>query len=606
MLGQSDFTVEEQPHIVRSASVNMADHEYPDVFLEYVEYPKPGGKYYQQHLTEQKRKSAELFPNGSSPSIGNRVAIDTPVLLEDFAGNSWISGIPLDNHLAVSNSGYVVTVVNTQLVVLDETGSYLGVFNLDEFWGELGEIDLYFDPRIIYDPAEDRFIMAMMQDFDCAGSNIVFAFSNSPDPTGEWNLYQFEGCPKSNATFADFPMISITSEELFFTYNAVYQDSTWQTGFAETFIYQIDKTHGYAGDSLDWRSWSNINLDGRTMRYICPIKYATAEMNPEAYFVSNRSFDIQNDTIWLIHIESTLDDPAPTLDIRYLIAEIPYGVPPNATQPKDRLQTNDARILDGFYVDDHIQFVSSTVDPGTGLSAVYHGIIEAPSGLPILTSVILNDPTAFRAYPGIAYCGLTSGDRDAIIVAIHASDDRFPGISALYTTFGEYSEWMTVKEGLRNIDMFKVNNPFGVDPTLERWGDYVGIQPQYNSPGTVWTAACYGKPGSTHDTWVGYLSRPLVETSTKDPNDTPEVSIFPNPAQSHVTIDLTLKSSGGTLTASLFDVSGQFIQTIHTEEVTREAPLRFHYNTTGLSTGSYVLTLAMDNVPVASKTIIVQ
>ncbi len=206
---QVEYNVKSEVPVEPVATVNLSEFEVPETFVEYVEYPKPGGKYYHDFLAKQKERSARLFPNGEDqPTF--RTALDTPELITNFAGNSWNAGIPLDNHLAVSNGGQIVTVVNTQLVVLDNTGFYQGVFNLDQFWESLGEDDLYFDPRIIYDPVEDRFIMAMMQDFDCSGSNIVFAFSASSDATGEWNLYRFEGCPRSDATFADFPMISLS------------------------------------------------------------------------------------------------------------------------------------------------------------------------------------------------------------------------------------------------------------------------------------------------------------------------------------------------------------------------------------------------------------
>ena len=597
---QTSYVTKEEVPVPKYRTITLSEVEQPEAFVQHIEYPKPGGKYYHAFLASQKERSAQLFPQtNATPQF--RTVVDTPELLNDFAGNSWNGGIPLDNHLATNNDGLVITVVNTQMVILDNTGFYQKVFNLDDFWSDLGEEDLYFDPRIIYDPLEDRFVLTMMQDFDCEGSNIVFAFTASNDPTGEWHLYQFEGCPKTDATFADFPMISITDREVFFTYNAVYQDSSWQTGFSETLIYQIDKNDGYTGSDLNWRSWSDINLDGRQLRYICPMKYATPEMSSEVYFMSNRSFDIQNDTIWMCHINGALDNPDLRLEIQYMLSNVPYGVPPNAQQPKDRLQTNDARVLDGFIIEDHIQFVSSTVDQATGLSAIYHGVVENVSTSPALTATVLGDATQHRAYPGIAYTGINPDDRDAIIIALHASPDRFPGYSGLYYDFG-YSEWMTIKEGQRNIDMFKVDNPFGVDPTLERWGDYTGIQPQYDEEGTVYTAAVYGKPGSVNDTWVGYLSRPGVASSISDRNVSPaQVHTFPNPTSGAVTIDVELNASGQQLIANLFDMNGQLIDRIFSQQISNAAPFRFHYKPDDLPSGSYVVSLSLDGVVVGDR-----
>ena len=602
---QTTYKTTAETPVVKVKTISLSEIELPDAFVQHIEYPKPGGKYYHEFLARQKEKSANLFPKTNiTPQF--RAAVDTPELLNDFPGNSWSGGIPLDNHMATNNDGLIITVVNTQMVILENTGFYRKVFNLNDFWAPLGEAERYFDPRIIYDPVADRFIVAMMQDYDCDGSNIVFAFTATNDPTGDWHLYQFEGCPKTDATFADFPMISITENELFFTYNAVYQDSSWQTGFAETLIYQIDKNDGYNGNDLNWRSWSDINLDGRQLRYMCPIKYATPEMGPEVYFMSNRSFDVQNDTIWMVHINGALDHPDLQLDVQYMLSPVPYGVPPNAEQPKDRLQTNDARVLDGFIIEDQIQFVSSTVDPATGLSAIFHGIVENVSTNPGLIATILGDATQHRAYPGIAYTGINPDERDAIIIALHASPDRFPGYSGLYYNF-DHSEWMTIKEGQRNIDMFKVDNPFGVDPTLERWGDYTGIQPQYDEEGTVYTAAVYGKPGNVNDTWVGYLSRPGVASSTQE-GDRPEATVttFPNPTSGSVTIDVELNAVGQLLEAHLYDMSGRHIEQVFSQKITNAAPFRFLYKPSDLASGSYVVNLTLDGVLVGSELLIVR
>ncbi|MDX1409264.1 MAG: hypothetical protein R3330_14055, partial [Saprospiraceae bacterium] len=436
-------------------------------------------------------------------------------------------------------------------------------------------------------------------------SNIVMAFSASNDPTGEWHLYQFEGCERLDSTFADFPMIALTSDHLFFTYNAVYQDSTWQTGFNETFIYQIDKFDGYAGEPLDWRSWQDITHNGRKLRYICPVKYATAALGSEAYFLSNRSFDIQNDTIWKVHINGPLDAPDVALTVEALLSDVPYGVPPTAEQPVDFLQTNDARVLDAFYTEDHIQFVSNTMDPASGRSAVYHGIIDFVSSTPVLTAAILGNGADHLAYPGIAFTGPTPFDREAIIIASHTSAVRFPGYSAVYYNEG-YSDWVTVKEGLRIIDMIKIDNNFGADPTLERWGDYSGIQPKYNEDGTVYTASTYGKPGNTCDTWVGYVGRPGKATDVNDPGlPDAEITAFPNPVSQLVTIEVTTPAAGKMLRATLHDTQGRPLKAVIEEEVRVDSPLRFYYDVRDLPPGGYIVRLTLDGVQVGSRTVVV-
>ena len=605
VLGQNTFTPKDELPVPKHRTINLQDIGPQEVFIEFLEHPKPGGKWYGEFLAAQKEEGSKLFPVTGEVRNGNRSSLDPPELIRSFSGNSF-AGIPLDNHLAANNVGQIVSVVNTQMLVLGPTGIWEEAYSLDDFWEELGETDRYFDPRIIFDPVENRFIMAMMQDYDCDGSNIVFAFSASEDPTGEWHLYQFEGCPKQDDTFADFPMISITDEELFFTYNAVFQDSSWQTGFNETYIYQIDKEDGYDGEDLEWKSWDGIRYNGARLRYICPIKYATEEMDSECYFVSNRSFDIENDTIFFLKINGDLDHPELSLQVDALISPDKYGVPPNAQQPKDFLQTNDARVLDAFYYDNHIQFVSATRDFQTGLSAIYHGMIEDVEFAPALSSFLITNGTDYLAYPGIVYTGLNPDDRDAIIIATHASETRNPGYSACYYNF-EHSPWTTVREGDRVIDMFKIDNPFGVDPTLERWGDYVGIQREYQGDGTIWTASVYGRPGNSNGTWIGYLSRPGVETSTTLPAVAEvDLKVFPNPTPAMVSIEVETDAAGKRMEAFLYDMNGGLVDKVFSEDLLRSTPFRFHYRPVSLQAGSYVLSLVIDGVQVGSETLIVQ
>lgn len=605
-LCQVGYVTSSEKPVEKYRTVDVRQIRTSDGFIQHLVYPKPGGDAYHEFLLQQKQKATQLFPDRGITLAPQRSLVDPPQLLDDFSGNSWTAGIPLDNHLAVNTADQIVSVVNTHMLVVGPTGVWQDAIGLDEFWSPVGEDDFYFDPRVIYDPLEDRYIMAMMQDGECGGSNIVFAFSASADPAGTWHLYQFSGCPRMDSTFADFPMIALTDEELFFTYNAVYQDSTWQTGFLETFIYQIDKHDGYAGEQLDWRSWQDIMHDGHKLRYICPVKYATAEMASETYFLSNRSFDIENDTIFLVHINGDLEAPDLELTVRPLISDQSYGVPPNARQPKDYLQTNDARVLDAFYVDDHIQFVSNTMDFASGKCAVYHGIIYDVSDSPVLTGQIIQHESEHFAYPGIAYTGEIPGDRDAIIVAAHASENRFPGYSALYYNNG-YSDWTTVKEGLRNIDMLKVDNPFGLDPTLERWGDYSGIQRQYHEVGTVWTSSCYGKPGSVNETWIGYVSKPGIASAASHlPGQRGSLNAFPNPAREMITFEVRANARGKLFEAVLHDVHGALSRTVFTREISQEEPFRFFYNCSVLPPGTYILQMVIDGAPLGSKKIIVQ
>jgi hypothetical protein len=85
-----------------------------------------------------------------------------------------------------------------------------------------------------------------------------------------------------------------------------------------------------------------------------------------------------NDTVFLLHITGHQDDPNVELVVDYRKLDNPYGVPPYAVQPRDSMDTNDARILDAFEHNGTIQWVSNSMDFSTGRSGVYHGFIHLP------------------------------------------------------------------------------------------------------------------------------------------------------------------------------------------------------------------------------------
>jgi hypothetical protein len=245
------------------------------------------------------------------------------------------------------------------------------------------------------------------------------------------------------------------------------------------------------------------------------------------------------------------------------------------------------------------------MDPLTGRSGVYHGIISDVSIAPALHATILRNGSEHFAYPGISHTGSSPAEHDAIIIASHASTLRYPGYSALYYNNG-HSDWIAVKEGQRNIDMLKVDNPFGLDPTLERWGDYSGIQRQYAEEGEVWTASSWGKPGSVNDTWVGHLRRPEKASSNKDIDLAGSLEAFPNPAHSIVTMEIEVPAKGKLLDVIVHDMQGKPIRNVYSRRLVQDGPVRFYFHTKELAPGTYILQAMLDGKVWANKQIVVQ
>lgn len=578
--------------------VNFGRHQDPFmVHIEPVEAPDVIPSKEKAFLMEQKARAQQLFPK-TTPAA-RRSSLAPPELVNDFSGNNWLTSTPLDNHIAFSRDEQILSTVNVHMVVMNESGFWLGNRTLSTLFAPITNVDRFFDPRVMYDPVENRWVMALMNGSDCGDSELLFAFSKSADATGAWNIYKIPGCPFNDMTFADYPMISLIGDELFYTYNAVATGEPWETGFVETFIWQIDKLGGYAGDTLKARMWTGLNFGGRNIRNLCPVKNATEELPTEAFFLSNRNFDIQNDSIFIVEVNGDLSTPGAEMLIDVRTADQPYGVPPHALQPEDTLQTNDARILDAFLLDDHIQFVGNTMDFESGKASVYHGVIENIRSDRQISARIINGGEDELGYPGIAYTGVLPGERDAVIIASHVSETRNPGFSACYVDgYGEWSPWITVKEGQKPIDMLTRG--------LERWGDYCGAQRVYDRPGYVYASASYGRYDGSNNTWIGYLARPEMSVSTDNPGKEKEIGLDAYPNPSHTWFDLRFEVERPMeLDIVLVSMAGKFRKTLRREKVNAGTHV-LHFNLFSVPAGPYLVQILDDGRLVATEKVIRQ
>ena len=582
------------------ASVNMDQFHDPYAFnVKYAEAPHPTGKQaMREYLRGRKLEAQRITPVKPGVDHGWRGTIPPPEILASFGGNNIITGTPLDNHCAVGPQEHIVSTINTHMLVTNNTGFWLGSYKLDEFFASTGGlINRFFDPRIIYDPEQDRFIMVIMNGSECADSEIALAFSQTNNPKGAWNLYDLDGCLNDDGTFADYPMISITETELFLTYNAVTADSSWQTGFYGTQIHQINKMSGYNGEALQRTVWKDITYNGRLLRNICPVRNADENLPESMYFLSDRNFDISNDTIFLLHLTGQHDDPNAELMMTHRILDQPYGVPPYAAQIKDSMDTNDARVLDAFELNGTIQWVSNTMDFNTGRSGVYHGTLHLPQLQDVAYGHIIGHPTDYLGYPGIAWTGNDPSQQDAIIVVSHCNTDRHPGGSAIYSDgLGNYSDFVTIVEGTRAVDM--LTGP------IERWGDYAGIQRLYHQPGSVWVTCSYGRQGNVNEAWIAKLARNEENVATKDINAlAASVKTYPNPTDDYVMIDID-NPTGERITAQLFSASGQPIETLYDGPATYpgKATLSFALHT--LPAGQYLLQVRLGGKEVVSRSVV--
>src|SRR5690554_6431988 len=194
-------------------------------YLEVVnnlEMPLPDGNSSRSYLIRQKKKSKEYYKKHKkgfkSPYLKS---VMQPIRGDSFTPHRWVNGkklpvyggIPSDNTLAVSNDGVLLLSMNSNVWAYDlnnDTTLFENqAINLSKLVGG-STFNHYYDPKVAYDPEEDRFVLALLKGNTPATSEVIMCFSSTNDPRDPWYIYNLPGTPLNNDRWTDFPTISIT------------------------------------------------------------------------------------------------------------------------------------------------------------------------------------------------------------------------------------------------------------------------------------------------------------------------------------------------------------------------------------------------------------
>lgn len=550
----------------------------PNVSVRCIERPAQSST----GLQRTKDSLAITYGNRQSTTQPNVATLPSPVVGATFAGNGFNNGTPTDNEVAIGNNGHLISVQNSTVFRYNtNTNANLGLQSLSFFFNGLGVTAGKYDPKVLYDPQANRFIIVCLAGYLSGNTHILVAFSNSDSINGTWHLYDLPGNPFNDTLWTDYPMIAVNNNELFITANLLHDNQPWQTGFVETVVWQLNKWDGYGGDSLRTELHSGINTNGRPVRNLCPVEAGgLPTSSPDMYFVSDRNLDASNDTIFLVHISDTANSPAQSVTVTMLESNISYWAPIPADQPGSGgfLQTNDARILGAFMENNMIQFVCASLDTSTGNDGVYHGIIQNPATAPALTCYLYSDTAVDYGYPNIAWCGYNGTDNTSMIIFLHAGVTVNPGHSVIITdAAGDLSPRVQVKAGLAGVSLISGD---------ERWGDYTGIQRKYDAGGTCWVNGYYGTAGGSHATWVSEVGR-SADVGIVTHDSMAIHNVFPNPFEGNINITFGI-SEHKQIRFAVYDMQGRLCE-ILIEDDFRAGKHILSFSTAGLIPGAYMI-----------------
>lgn len=578
--------------------INFSDPDptfEPKLILVDPAYPQPASGTAQLRLQLDKQRQQWISEHPQSNTFSKKGSAPAPQIEQTFAGNV-TQGTPNDNDLAISENGFLMSASNTNYVVYNDTGKLLKVRSLAAIALQLGTLNRTFDPRVIYDHEHRRFIAVFLQGSTHADTRIITGFSTTSDPTGTWKFYAIPGNLTGDSSWSDYPIITITKTELFITVNRVKDNTPWQTGFIESLIWQTELADGYAGDTLTQKVYHDIKYNGVPIWSICPAKGAR-QYGPNQYFISLRPSALSNDTVFLHEITNTLASGQAQLKLKVLKSDNPYGLPPNAFQPGgQRLQTNDARALCAFYEDEKIQFVGNSIHQPTFSPGIYHGVVDHITSTPTVHGKTFGYDTMDIGYPSIAHAGSIGDNNSAMLTFSYASSTRFPGTLALFSDRdGQYSDPVIIRTGETYIDL--------LTDTIERWGDYTGLQRHPNNLRDFYLNGSYGI-NKNNSTWIGHVTNTDPRLSSELQTRTmATATVYPNPAREQVTVEFEVAQPVW-LTFSITDSQGRKVADLLHDKA-KPGKNAFKIFTDGLTAGVYYINITDNDKIQLSRKILV-
>jgi hypothetical protein len=465
--------------------------------------PKPASRH-ERPFGE--RAPADLGPALELEPMTRGATTDADFLFAStvFDDNATFNGgplyIPPDNSSPAAGPDHVVTVVNTVIRMHNKTtGSSVFADDLQGFFSAVSPATDTFDPKILYDRYEDRYVAVTLEKTGTAvsgGSNtslILLGVSATSDPTGTWYFTSINAKQNLSGTdyWADYPGFAVDEEAVYVTGNLFTHVSD---SYGGTRLWIVDKgTSGgfYDGGSASF-TLTNPYLTGGSI----PTTTQPAEIHPDApadptgtFLVSYSGLtDGSSEYLQILLLEDPLGTPTFSLDFVSIGNIEDTFAFPDAPQSgsAETIETNDQRALQAVYSDKKLWTVAAVShlagNPEVGqVSAFWARLSVSTPGSPSLeaSGTLGGEDIAtgtFTFFPAVAVNPLGH-----TVIGFSASDNSiFPG--AYFVTRdnagGSFGSSMKLKEG-EDWYLRKFSG------TKNRWGDYSGaaVDPE---DGCIW------------------------------------------------------------------------------------------------------------------------
>src|SRR5207302_1589371 len=306
-------------------------------------------------------------PIGSRSINGVNQLTSGPTLSSNFEGTIQDFSIPCDAMIAVGPN-HVISTGNSTIRIRTKAGVNARTVTANTFMGA-GSVSQYFDPKVLYDIRENRFIVLYDELVDNTESFYFIAVSQTSDAMGGWFVYSFNMQLDGNTptiNWADFPGLGIDDNSIYITAN-MFTFPTATASFQEVKTRVLDKNSMYQGLSVGYSEIIGVpgtGVSAFTLKPCLSLSSTTEE------FLLINPFSGGNGC-GLYHITGGPFDPV--LEKIAQITVSNFGSPPDGVQlgcsnaTNGKIKSGDARTQDPVWRDGFLyatHTIGVTIDTG--------------------------------------------------------------------------------------------------------------------------------------------------------------------------------------------------------------------------------------------------
>ena len=463
-------------------------------------------------------------------------------ILADFTANPSQNVTPMDNGIAVSPLGYVVSVVNANYTVQNASGQRLMLRTFKQLANDPSLNSSFFDPRVYYDVQRDRFYMLILHGRKSADSRVLVFVSKEANPLLGWHVYSFRGDPYFKGLMADFPQLGVSADHLAISINQFKENVDVFDG---SLLYVLEKDRLLNGNVAQTMIYDDLRIsdDKEGFNWV-PANAYDGYIGSSLYFICSK--DRGGDGFNIMKLNPTRG----IIETKHVSAG-KYSLPPDAVQKQSSsmLDAGDCRITGAFWRNGLIHFCLTT-EGKDFRSAIYYGRID-PEVAVCEARTIGNSKDLAYAVP-VSFAS-NNANRAVILALVYSSENDYPSIGYIYVDdrMKEYP-LVAVYEGLGQMDI--------IPNQLDRWGDYCAgvFVPGEENP-TIWFSAAGVGSNLRWENRIFQLQGD--EDTIRQEFSVNRFEAYPNPVFESLKIRLELRKSMQ-IDVALYNSAGQRVETI--------------------------------------------